>query len=294
MTVFLRCPAKINLHLEVVGKRPDGYHELRTLFAAVGIWDELELRPAEPGHLELAVEPAGSVPIGEDNLILRAARALQTRHTDGQGAHILLRKRIPVAGGMGGGSSDTAAALVGLSALWGWPTDFATLHPVAASLGADVPFFLLGGAAWGVGRGEEVYPLADLPLFTIVILPGPHPVPTAEIYHALQAGPADRPRVAELYHWAVAGGELPLHACRNDLEATVVARYPEVARRLAALRNTAALVSMVSGSGGTVYGLFSDATRAQEVAAELGAFLPVVAPLLARADSCLLPAVRED
>jgi 4-diphosphocytidyl-2-C-methyl-D-erythritol kinase len=294
MNVTVRCPAKVNLHLEVLGKRPDGYHELRTLFAAVGIWDELELRLAAPGCLELAVEPAGSVPAGADNLVLRAARALQARHPGGPGAHIVLRKRIPVAGGMGGGSSNAAAALVGLCSLWGWPADFPSLHPVAASLGADVPFFLLGGAAWGVGRGDEVYPLPDLPPFTTVALPGPYPVPTAEIYRALQPAPAGGPAVAEWYHWAVAGGDLPWRNCRNDLEATVVARYPEVGRRLEALRNRAATMSMVSGSGGTVYGVYPDAARAREAAAVLGEFAPVVAPLLARADSRLRPVARED
>jgi 4-diphosphocytidyl-2-C-methyl-D-erythritol kinase len=290
----VRCPAKVNLHLEVLGRRADGYHELRTLFAAVGIWDELELTLAPRGCLALRVEPTNAVPVSADNLVLKAARALQRHAPRAGGARITLRKQIPVAGGMGGGSSDAAAALVGLAALWQLPDTFADLQPLAAALGADVPFFLLGGAAWGVGRGEEVYPVADLPRWWVVVLPCPNPVPTAEIYRTLTVASEAEAESVGLYHWVVAGGALPLDACRNDLQATVVARYPEVGERLAAIRATGALLSMVSGSGGTVFGLYPDAKRARATAKTLAARGARAAPLLARSKSRLRPDLGEE
>jgi hypothetical protein len=147
--ISVRCPAKVNLHLEVLGRRPDGNHELRTVFAAVGLFDELETRPAAAGVLELEVEPAGAAPMGDDNLVVRAARELAAAAGIRAGARIRLRKAIPAAAGLGGGSSDAAGALVALARLWGCAGSFGELRGIAARLGADVPFFLLGGVAWG-------------------------------------------------------------------------------------------------------------------------------------------------
>lgn len=119
MKVRVRCPAKVNLHLQVLGRRSDDYHELRTIFAAVGAWDELFVESAPAGVLELTVEPAGVVPAGDDNLVMRAARLLAEHLGVAQGARMRLHKGIPVAGGLGGGSSDAAATLVGLACVWG-------------------------------------------------------------------------------------------------------------------------------------------------------------------------------
>ncbi len=150
VTIVVACPAKVNLHLEVLGRRPDGYHELRTVFAAVGVWDELALEEAPAGVFELSVVPAGAAPEGPENLVVRAARALAAAAGNGRGARMTLRKAIPLGGGLGGGSADAAAALVGAARLWGADATPRDLAELAAALGADVPFFLVGGR--GVGR----------------------------------------------------------------------------------------------------------------------------------------------
>ncbi|HPC84610.1 MAG TPA: 4-(cytidine 5'-diphospho)-2-C-methyl-D-erythritol kinase [Thermoanaerobaculaceae bacterium] len=294
MKVQVWCPAKINLHLEVLGRRGDGYHELRTLFASVGVWDELEFVAAPAGERTLDVEPAGAVPADDSNLVLRTARALAEAWPGAGGVRIRLRKRIPVAGGMGGGSADAAAALVGLAALWRLPARPADLRRIGAQLGADVPFFLVGGVAWGVGRGSEVYPLADLPPWWVVLVPGRESVPTAEVYRALPARALDGRLDSEVYEWVVSGGELPIGACRNDLQPTVLERWPAIAGRLERVERTGPRLAMVSGSGGTVYGLFGDEGSARHAAVALADLGPVVAPVLQRDLARLQPSVGED
>lgn len=291
--VTVRCPAKVNLHLRVLGLRADGYHELRTLFASVGVWDEVEVRERPPGHLELAVEPAGSAPAGPENLVLRAAGALQARLPAPRGASIVLRKTVPTAAGLGGGSADAAATLVALAHLWGLDGSFAALAPLAAGLGADVPFFLLGGLAWGVGRGSEVYPLPDAPSWWAVLLPGPDPVPTATVYRALEPRGVDDGTGDAIYQWTIAGGELPLAACVNDLQPVVVAGWPEVGDRVAAILRTAPLLGQVSGSGGTVFGLYADKAAAERATGRLAAYRPLLAPVLPRAQARPRPSAPE-
>ena len=280
--LVVRCPAKVNLHLRVLGRRPDGYHELRTLFASVGVWDEVEAREAPAGRLALAVEPDGSAPQGPDNLVLRAAAALQQLLPAPRGAALVLRKAIPTAAGLGGGSADAAAALVALAHLWDLDRSFAALAPLAAGLGADVPFFLLGGLVWGVGRGSDVHPLPDPPSWWVALLPGPEPVPTAAVYRALEPRGVDGGTDDAIYRWTIAGGELPLAACVNELQPVVVAGWPEVGRRLAAIRDTAPLLGQVSGSGGTVFGLYPTRAAAERAAQGLGEFRPLLAPVLGR------------
>ncbi len=292
MTV--RCPGKVNLHLEVLGKRPDGYHELRTLFAAVGVWDDLVLTAAPAGVLELTVEPAGAVSAGGDNLVIRAVRAAAAAWGGGGGARIHLRKRIPVGGGMGGGSADAAAALVGVASLWGRPCSAASMERLAEGLGSDVPFFLVAGVAWGEGRGTEVRALADLPSWWLVLLPGEEPVSTPEVYVSLGLGPVGEVAESAVYDWSAGGGALPLSACRNDLEPAVVVRWPAVRTRLEALRRTDPLLAMVSGSGGTVFSVYPGEARARDEAERLGSYRPLVAPLLSRERSLLRPVVVEE
>ncbi len=299
MKVRVRCPAKVNLHLEVLGRRADGYHELRTVFAAVGVWDEVVCEDAAPGEFRLEVEPDGAVPAGDDNLVVKAARALDGREGGGHGARVLLRKRIPVGGGLAGGSSDAAGTLVALSSLWGACEIAHKLLETATTLGADVPFFLTGGAAYGVGRGSDVSPLPDLPPWWVVLLPGPEPVSTADVYRALEA-PAldaaalDAGRRSAIYQWATAGGGVPLGSCRNDLQATVVRRWPEVGRRLAHVNATQPMLALLSGSGGTVFGLYEDERRARVAATEMGALRTLVVPLLTREASLLRPLPGEE
>ncbi len=294
--LVVACPAKINLHLEVLGRRRDGYHELRTLFAAVGVWDTLVFEPAE-GEVTLEVHPAGIVPVGEDNLVIRAARELQRRRGLGRGspagAHLTLLKRIPVAGGLGGGSADAAAALVGLNSLWGSGAAPHELVEIAAALGADVPFFMVAGVAWGTGRGDQLMPLPDLPPWWVVLLPSAVPVSTSRVYASLNAPPCGDAPPSPIYDWVRQGGELPLDACRNDLEPVVMEQFPDVKERLLLLSPEQPRLTMLSGSGGTVFALFDSEERARRCAIRLVERGALVAPILTRDASRLQPSVEE-
>lgn len=192
--VAYRAFAKINLGLHVGPKRADGFHEVRTVLQSVALCDLIEVHPA-PDLTLSCTDPA--LPAGEDNLVMKAARALQRSASCRRGARILLTKRVPCQAGLGGGSSDAAAALVALARLWRLPSTFEELYPVAASLGADVPFFLLGGTALGVSRGEEVYPLPDGPLLNLILALPSAGMPTAEAYRRIDllagSGGPDRP-----------------------------------------------------------------------------------------------------
>lgn len=173
----LSAPAKVNLTFEALGRRADGYHEVRTVLHAISLADEIAFAPAD--DLSLAVEPpekgafssAASAPAGDDNLVLRAARLLRREAGVKTGAAIRLRKRIPVAAGLGGGSSDAAAALRGLRRLWGLDLDADALRELAAQLGSDVPFFVTGGAALAEGRGERIMPLPPAQGNVVVMSP---------------------------------------------------------------------------------------------------------------------------
>jgi len=294
MKLQMRCPAKVNLHLQVLGRRSDGYHELRTIFAAVGVWDELSFESAPAGVLELIVEPKGVVPAGDDNLVVRAARLLAEHLGVNRGARMMIKKGIPVAGGLGGGSSDAAAALAGLARLWAGHEEPEELETLAAKLGADVPYFLVGGVAWGVGRGSEVTALPDLPRWWLVLVPGSEPIPTAEVYRALDASLLDGEAGSEIYRWVIEGGELPLGSCRNDLQPTVVKRWPEVGRRLERVHDTQPLLAMLSGSGGTVFGLYQDEARARQAAGAMAPLRSMIVPLLTRVASLPRPLATEE
>jgi 4-diphosphocytidyl-2-C-methyl-D-erythritol kinase len=194
---------------------------------------------------------------------------------------------------MGGGSADAAATLVALTALWRRPQPAEALLELAAGLGSDVPYFLVGGAAWGEGRGERVRPVPDLPPWWLVLLPGEEPVPTAQVYKRLELGSGVRGTATAVYDWLAKGGEVPVSAFRNDLETTVIAFWPKVRSRLDALRATGPLLAMVSGSGGTVFAVYADEAGARAEAARLAGFSPIVAPLLSRERSSLRPSALE-
>ncbi len=164
----LLAPAKANLTFEVLGRRADGYHEVRTILQALSLTDELTFQ--ESDSLTLTVEPKDAAPV-EENLVLAAARLLQRESGVSAGATVHLRKHIPTAGGLGGGSSDAAAALLGLRRLWGLELDADGLRDIAAQLGSDVPFFVSGGTALGEGRGERLTPLPSPQGEAVVAVP---------------------------------------------------------------------------------------------------------------------------
>jgi len=290
--IRLRAPAKLNLYLRVLGRRPDGYHDLETLFERVDLADELVFEPA--ATLQLTCDDA-SLSCGEDNLILKAARLLQQEigarpHTNrahtqdqasiGVGARIHLTKRIPIAAGLGGGSSDAAATLLGLNELWGLRYGAEQLRSLAATLGSDVPFFLSPTPfAIGRGRGEQCEPIQHaLHLFQVLVSPRER-LSTKEIYDALdqtrnQEGDfnltASTPSISMVVH-ALRNGSLGELAkgLWNDLEPEAIRRCPPISFIQSHLRSSGCLGTRLSGSGSSVFGLCRDAAHAHGVAAAL-------------------------
>jgi 4-diphosphocytidyl-2-C-methyl-D-erythritol kinase len=249
-------PAKLNLFLHVMGRRVDGYHELQTLFQIVDLADELEVAPRRDGLLVLAGSPPGVAP--EEDLVMRAARLLRTQAGEPRlGARLELRKRIPTGGGLGGGSSDAATALVALDALWGLDLGTARLAELGLTLGADVPVFVHGVTALGRGVGERLAPCELPPLWFAIVWPGVATA-TREVFQApeLTRNSAEITMPGLLWPgWAA--GRLP---GRNDLEPVVVRRHPEVAAALAWLGTRGA--ARLTGSGACVFAAFASAAAA--------------------------------
>jgi 4-diphosphocytidyl-2-C-methyl-D-erythritol kinase len=268
-----QCPAKVNLGLRVLGRRQDGYHDIVTVFQSIDLWDTLEASTA--AALTLAVNDP-SVPSDDGNLVLRAARLLGERvpMAAGRGADLRLTKRIPVGGGLGGGSSDAAGALAALNALWDLGLDVGALARLAGELGSDVPFFVAGGTALGTGRGELLAALPALPERPLVLGFPPFSLATAEVYRALRA-PLTPPEagvtVTRLFVNFAERNDFAL--ATNDLEAPAFAMRGELVAFRDALSELGAEVSLLSGSGSTVFGLFVAGTDVAPVALRLrGAF----------------------
>lgn len=268
----LDIPAKINLHLEVLGRRPDGYHEVRTLLQSIDLRDRVIVRPAPAGRLALEVEPHGIVVTGDDNLVMRAARRLWEAVDDRPGAHIRLVKRIPVAAGLGGGSADAAATLVLLARLWSLDLDRGRLFDVASSLGSDVPFFLVGGLCVGVGRGDEVTALPDLRTREVVVVVPPVQVPTREVYGRFESRLTwERPEATLTAFVTGLEREPRWSRLRNDLEQVVCAGWPEVAAARDVLTRVEALRAGVTGSGAAAFALLAEPGAAMDVVDEVRA-----------------------
>jgi 4-diphosphocytidyl-2-C-methyl-D-erythritol kinase len=269
VAVTVRAHAKINLDLRVLGLRPDGFHELRTVFQAISLHDTLACMPRE-GPFAIECELAG-VPLDGTNLIWRAADALwRALRRTGPPRDMVVRldKQIPLQAGLGGGSADAAAAMVGLARAWRVRLRPAQFTDVAAGLGADVPFFLAGGTALGLGRGDEIYPLADLPQHWIVLLLPGFGVSTGEAFgwYDAERDLVRGPLVREPQH---VPGPWPSRAAQmiNDLEAPIARHHPEIDQMKSALRRAGALAAAMSGSGSAVFGLFQK-RRDAEVAVE--------------------------
>ncbi len=255
----IRAYAKVNLGLRVLGRRPDGYHELQTIMQTIGLHDELELEPREGrGGIELEQPRALPVP-AEENLVYRAARLFCREHSLQAGLRISLKKGIPVGAGLGGGSSDAAATLAGLNRLFGLNLNVDELARLGAHLGSDVPFFIHGGTCLVEGRGEWVKRLPPLPRYTVVLILPPCRLSTAEVYRRFDVlqGKGDR-----TYTYTFV--EHPRHL-RNDLEPAALALAPELARyrdALAALQPEPRAWGL-SGSGPAWFALFSTAEKAE-------------------------------
>jgi len=262
MGLVLRAPAKVNLFLEVIGRRPDGYHEIETVMHAVDLADELEFTPAE--EIEVVCD-SDDVPTGRDNLVWAAAHLLRAETGVDAGAVIRLRKRIPIESGLGGGSSDAAAALLGLSSLWQLRLDRARLADIAARLGSDVPFFLWRGTALCTGRGEQVTPLpCPRALHFILLLPEVS-VSTARVYGSTSRLTSPR-KLGTFNRLALESGDFPAlgKALFNRLEETTFRLYPQLEAMKGKLAELPLDGVLMSGSGSCIFGLcrtVADATR---------------------------------
>jgi 4-diphosphocytidyl-2-C-methyl-D-erythritol kinase len=264
--------AKVNLRLDILGKRSDGYHELRTIFQTLSLHDDIRLRTSRQPGIKLTIHGNASLaaePV-ENNLVYRAADAVVRKLKIGGGVDIELKKRIPSGGGLGGGSSDAVATMLGYLQLMKKRLSTAKMLEIAAALGADVPYFLLGGRALGVNRGDEVYPLQDVPkMHLLVVVPGEIRVPTLDAFRWVQAKPlgltkwpAD-PRLLQFCAlcWSARGNGLA-----NDFEGPVFRRHPRLERIKRVLLQKGATEASLAGSGSAVFGIFPSPAMARRAA----------------------------
>lgn len=264
----------MNLHLEVIDRRPDGYHELRTVFQTVDLADEISLWLVEEDGVDLVVDVealGAEVPAGRANLATRAAEAFRQRWAPDLGVELGLRKAVPVGAGLGGGSSDAAAVLLGLRRLTGRPAERADLEPIARDLGADVPYFLSGGTALGTGRGDEIVRVPELPSRRIWLAVPDLAVSTPEVFGAigrLDGGGAE-PAILAAATEGRLDWELVIHEGRNDLEPVACELHPELGDVRDTLREIGASAVRMSGSGGAILALFAEERQAAEASRRL-------------------------
>lgn len=267
--IEVAAPAKVNLTLHVTGKRDDGYHLLDSLVVFAGIGDSLELEPAAELSLEVGGPTAQALPEGEENIVLRAAKALAAAAGVTAGARMRLTKRLPVAAGIGGGSADAAAALKGLAQLWNLSLSAAELAAIGLSLGADVPVCLAGRPTTMTGIGEHLAPAPALPPAWLVLVNPRQPLSTPAVFKARHgAFSPPQPLIeapADVHALAV-----ELTRRRNDLTQAAIACAPVVGEMLALIAaQGGCLLARMSGSGATCFGLFATQAEADSAAAAL-------------------------
>lgn len=267
--IKIKAFAKVNLALDVIGRRPDGYHEVELILQSIDLYDQLQFTPAPTVSLEI---DGARLPVDERNIIVRTAQKLLAYSGREQGARIVLRKRIPVGAGLGGGSADAAATLVGLNRLWGLGLPRSVLEQIGATLGADVPFCLRGGTVFATGIGEELTDLPPLPALPVFLAKPPFSVSTAQIYKNLVLTTGDHhPEVGRIAT-LIRRGEyeaIPRY-WGNRLEEVTLKLYPELKTAMDWLRDMGLPVRM-SGSGPTllVFGANWTADTQAKVAADL-------------------------
>jgi 4-diphosphocytidyl-2-C-methyl-D-erythritol kinase len=248
--------AKINLHLQVVGRRPDGFHDLCTVFQTTSLHDTLTVSRSD--EIRLTCGDRG-LAVDASNLVVHAAMLLREAAGISDGAAIHLDKRIPAPGGLGGGSSNAAMALLLLRKLWDLDMTIEELHPIAAALGSDVPFFLYGGTALGMGRGEVVEPIVDFTAQRMLIVAPNVAVATRDAFKRLgvpSLTKQEAKRKLHLCRFDLESADFKYTAFKNDFETTVFAAYPEVERVKSTLLDLGAERAMLSGSGGSVFAIF--------------------------------------
>ena len=264
--------AKVNLRLDILGKRPDGYHELRTIFQTLSLHDEIRLRTSRGPGITLTIQGNASLtaePV-QKNLVYRAVEAVKRKLKLGGGVEIELKKRIPVGGGLGGGSSDAAAAIRGYLQLTKKKLPTADMLEIAASLGADVPFFLFGGRALGVNRGDEIYPLQDIPkMHVLVVVPRGIRVPTPEAFRWASAKPLGLTKSlvnSKLLRFCALSWSAQENGLSNDFERPVFRRHPRLEQIKRGLLQKGATEASLAGSGSAVFGIFPSPAMARRAA----------------------------
>ena len=259
-----RSLAKINLGIEVLRKREDGYHEIRTLFQSIDFGDVLEFRPLAGRDIRLSgTDP--SIPWDDTNLVYRAARLLQQDFPEAGGVEILVTKNVPAGKGLGGGSSNAAMTIFALDRLWELGLPPSRLQDYGRRLGADVPYFLEGGLCLGEGRGDSITPLPDLPVHYCVLALPSFPILTSDIYGRMRlTSPAEDSKMNRF----LARREFGL--LENNLEETVFSLYPRLKTLKSSFLQAGAVLSLVSGTGSAVFGLFEDREKAARSLSETG------------------------
>ena len=259
----LRSPAKINLYLEITGKRPDGYHLLETIFQEVDLYDEIYIEKKSTSGITLTSN-SKDIPCDDGNLVYRASEAFFKVAPIQAGVRIHIEKRIPVAGGMGGGSSNAASALAGLQKLFGIELERSLLHSIARSLGADVPFFLHGGTALGKGIGDELEPILCQKAFHILLVNPNFKIATADVYKGLKLDLTAVKSGISLIRCALGDGSSSLVAKHlfNRLEDVVFLKFPELKKIKDSLIRLGAAGALLSGSGSTLFALTDSLEKA--------------------------------
>ncbi len=290
----IRCAAKLNLSLDVTGRRDNGYHTLESIFQSVSVYDIIDLSVDTGDSIRLTCDVPG-IPVDGQNLAYRAAAALLAAAGKQAAVSIRLHKEIPSGAGMGGGSADAAGVLWGLNRLLGCGLTDAQLHDIGTKLGADVPFLLLGGTAYAEGIGELLTPLPPLPALPVVIVKGTESISTPAAYRAIDTltAPAHPDTGAMLQ--AVRTGDITLlcRSCGNLFEQAV--DCAEVSRARQRLREQGAQCAVMTGSGAAVFGIFADTAAAAACAAALqGEFSFVRAAALTETSLCELPCEGAD
>jgi 4-diphosphocytidyl-2-C-methyl-D-erythritol kinase len=269
-------PAKVNLYLHVIGRRTDGYHLIDSLVAFADIGDRVTARPSHSLSLEITGPEAANLDArGEDNLVLRAARALAEHTCTVPGASLRLEKSLPTAAGLGGGSSDAAAALRALSSLWQLPLNRTAIVALGSRIGADIPACLYANAAWVGGVGERIDPVSGLPEAGIVLANPRRPLSTAAVF-AARNGPFDS-AAARFSPMPKSAVELAraLETCHNGLTPAALALVPAIGNVLTALQQLpGALLARMSGSGASCFALFADRTAAKQAGKALAVAEP--------------------
>lgn len=271
--ITLPCFAKVNLSLRVLGKRSDGYHEIVTVLQTVSLHDDLHLVKRDDEQVILSCD-SPAVPTDETNLILRAARTLSSKYHLRSGADILLEKRIPIRGGLGGASANAAIALLGLARLWNVDLNLAQLIDIGSELGADVPFFFFGGRALATGIGTSLRTISDSAPVDLLIVTPKGGISTTEAYSALKAkaltstDPASILTRSFFEEFLTDSHQWPL---RNDFENVIFEKEPEILRVQKALLEAGAGNVLLAGSGSSVFGIFDGVEAQQRALGEIKA-----------------------